>query len=141
MGQIVLEMEGISKSFGATRALNGVKLTVRSHEIHALMGENGAGKSTLMKVLSGVYQPDAGIIKVDGKPLSITRPAEARAAGEIIEDDGDGLAGALGCGDGVEPTGGSQAVSRTPAMRPSSATTRRAVRAGAIRSPPSNRGC
>ena len=81
MGQVVLEMEGISKSFGATRALNGVKLTVRSHEIHALMGENGAGKSTLMKVLSGVYQPDAGIIKVDGKPISITKPAEARAAG------------------------------------------------------------
>ena len=66
VGQVVLEMEGISKHFGATRALNGVKLTVRSHEIHALMGENGAGKSTLMKVLSGVYQPDTGIIKVDG---------------------------------------------------------------------------
>lgn len=81
MGQVVLEMEGISKSFGATRALNGVKLTVRSHEIHALMGENGAGKSTLMKVLSGVYQPDAGIIKVDGKPTSIDKPADARAAG------------------------------------------------------------
>ena len=80
-GQVVLEMEGISKSFGATRALNGVKLTVRSHEIHALMGENGAGKSTLMKVLSGVYQPDAGIIKVDGKPIVITKPADARAAG------------------------------------------------------------
>ena len=81
VGQVVLEMEGISKSFGATRALNGVKLTVRSHEIHALMGENGAGKSTLMKVLSGVYQPDAGIIKVDGKPIVITKPADARAAG------------------------------------------------------------
>lgn len=81
MGQVVLEMEGICKSFGATRALNKVKLTVRSHEIHALMGENGAGKSTLMKVLSGVYQPDAGIIKVDGKPIAITKPADARAAG------------------------------------------------------------
>ena len=81
VGQVVLEMEGISKHFGATRALNGVKLTVRSHEIHALMGENGAGKSTLMKVLSGVYQPDAGIIKVDGKPIVITKPADARAAG------------------------------------------------------------
>ena len=81
VGQVVLEMEGISKHFGATRALNGVKLTVRSHEIHALMGENGAGKSTLMKVLSGVYQPDTGIIKVDGKPIGITKPADARAAG------------------------------------------------------------
>ena len=81
MGQVVLEMEGISKRFGATRALDDVRLTVRSHEIHALMGENGAGKSTLMKVLSGVYQPDAGVIKVDGKPILIGKPAEARAAG------------------------------------------------------------
>ncbi len=81
MGQVVLEMEGISKRFGATRALNGVKLTVRSHEIQALMGENGAGKSTLMKVLSGVYQPDTGIIKVDGKQIIINKPADARAAG------------------------------------------------------------
>jgi ribose transport system ATP-binding protein len=81
MNPVVLEMEGISKHFGATRALNGVKLTVRSHEIHALMGENGAGKSTLMKVLSGVYQPDAGIIKVDGKQIVISKPADARAAG------------------------------------------------------------
>ncbi len=81
MNQVVLEMEGISKRFGATRALDNVRLTVRSHEIHALMGENGAGKSTLMKVLSGVYQPDAGVIKVDGKPILIGKPAEARAAG------------------------------------------------------------
>jgi len=81
MGQIVLEMEGISKRFGATRALSDVRLTVRSHEIQALMGENGAGKSTLMKVLSGVYQPDSGIIKVDGKPIIINKPADARAAG------------------------------------------------------------
>ena len=81
MGQVVLEMEGISKRFGATRALDDVRLTVRSHEIHALMGENGAGKSTLMKVLSGVYQPDSGVIKVDGRPVLIGKPAEARAVG------------------------------------------------------------
>ena len=81
MGKVVLEMEGISKRFGATRALDNVRLTVRSHEIHALMGENGAGKSTLMKVLSGVYQPDAGVIRVGGLPLVIGKPADARAAG------------------------------------------------------------
>ncbi len=81
MGQVILEMDGISKRFGATRALDNVRLTVRSHEIHALMGENGAGKSTLMKVLSGVYQPDAGVIKVDGRPVVIGKPADARAAG------------------------------------------------------------
>ncbi len=81
MGQVVLEMEGICKRFGATRALDQVKLTVRSHEIHALMGENGAGKSTLMKILSGVYQPDAGEIRVDGQRAVISKPADARAAG------------------------------------------------------------
>ena len=81
MGQVVLEMAGVSKRFGATRALHDVKLTIRSHEIHALMGENGAGKSTLMKVLSGVYQPDAGSVRVDGRPLVIAKPADARAAG------------------------------------------------------------
>jgi ribose transport system ATP-binding protein len=81
MNETILEMRGISKRFGATHALSNVDLTVRSHEIHALVGENGAGKSTLMKVLSGVYQPDAGTIKVAGQPIVIHRPADARAAG------------------------------------------------------------
>jgi ribose transport system ATP-binding protein len=81
MNPVVLEMENISKRFGATKALSDVHLTVRSHEIHALMGENGAGKSTLMKVLSGVYSPDTGVIKVDGKPVTINGPADARALG------------------------------------------------------------
>jgi ribose transport system ATP-binding protein len=56
-------MRGISKSFGATHALRDVMLPIRSHEVHAIMGENGAGKSTLMKILSGVYTPDAGEIR------------------------------------------------------------------------------
>ncbi|WP_026258960.1 sugar ABC transporter ATP-binding protein [Uliginosibacterium gangwonense] len=81
MSQIVLQMQGISKRFGATQALNNVQLTVHSHEIHALMGENGAGKSTLMKVLSGVYQPDAGTISVAGNPVVINRTTDARNVG------------------------------------------------------------
>ena len=68
---VILEMHGISKRFGAPKALSDMHLIVRSHEIHALMGENGAGKSTLMKVLSGVYHPDTGTIKVDGKPQKV----------------------------------------------------------------------
>ncbi len=81
MSDVVLQMQGICKRFGATRALNDVHLTVRSHEIHALMGENGAGKSTLMKVLSGVYQPDAGTLHVDGKPVVISCTTDARRVG------------------------------------------------------------
>ncbi|QYD73312.1 sugar ABC transporter ATP-binding protein [Paraburkholderia edwinii] len=77
----VLQMTGVDKSFGATRALSGVKLTVHPGEIHALMGENGAGKSTLMKILSGVYQPDAGEIRIDGEPVRLANPAASRALG------------------------------------------------------------
>ncbi|WP_374535855.1 sugar ABC transporter ATP-binding protein [Chitinimonas taiwanensis] len=81
MGQLVLEMRGIRKRFGATQALAGVDLQVHSHAVLALMGENGAGKSTLMKVLSGVYQPDEGEILIDGQRAQIDGPAAARAAG------------------------------------------------------------
>ncbi|OWY29343.1 sugar ABC transporter ATP-binding protein [Herbaspirillum robiniae] len=77
----ILQMSGICKAFGATRALVDMKLTVRPGEIHALMGENGAGKSTLMKVLSGVYAPDRGEILLDGKPVSLRDPGASRAAG------------------------------------------------------------
>ena len=55
-----VRMEGIRKSFGGVKALNGVSLAVKPGEIHALVGENGAGKSTLMKILSGAYQKDEG---------------------------------------------------------------------------------
>jgi ribose transport system ATP-binding protein len=77
----VLEVSGIRKRFGAVTVLDGVQLTIRPGEIHALMGENGAGKSTLMKILAGVYQPDAGEIRVGGQPVRITCPADARACG------------------------------------------------------------
>ncbi|CAB3792755.1 sugar ABC transporter ATP-binding protein [Pararobbsia alpina] len=77
----VLEMQDVSKRFGATSALAGVSLQVHAHEIHALMGENGAGKSTLMKVLAGVITPDAGSISMDGQTIAIDGPASARAHG------------------------------------------------------------
>nr|WP_294864581.1 sugar ABC transporter ATP-binding protein [uncultured Pseudogulbenkiania sp.] len=81
MSSIALEMMGIGKRFGANKALDQVRLTAYRHEVLALMGENGAGKSTLMKILSGVYQPDEGEIRLDGKPVRIASPADARAAG------------------------------------------------------------
>ena len=79
--QPVLDVAGIRKRFGAVTVLDGVRLTIRPGEIHALMGENGAGKSTLMKILAGVYQPDAGEIRVAGKKVAITCPADARSLG------------------------------------------------------------
>lgn len=83
--QPILQMKGVSKSFGAVKALKDVGLSLYAHEVHAVMGENGAGKSTLMKILSGAYRPDAGSqILLDGKPLVINGPKEAKAAGIAI---------------------------------------------------------
>ncbi|MEO6437510.1 MAG: ATP-binding cassette domain-containing protein, partial [Tepidisphaeraceae bacterium] len=76
-----LRMEGVHKSFGATRALAGVDLVVNAGEVLALVGENGAGKSTLMKTLSGAHQPDEGRMRLDGKPYAPRNPLEARRSG------------------------------------------------------------
>ncbi|HEX2853413.1 MAG TPA: sugar ABC transporter ATP-binding protein [Opitutaceae bacterium] len=79
--QILLEASGISKSFPGVRALDGVALRVRAGRLVALLGENGAGKSTLMNVLSGVFPPDAGTIRLDGREVSFANPREAQALG------------------------------------------------------------
>ncbi|MDD2764921.1 MAG: sugar ABC transporter ATP-binding protein [Opitutaceae bacterium] len=76
-----LQLTGIVKSFGATRALRGVSLEVAPGEIHALIGENGAGKSTLMKILSGAHRADAGSMALDGVPYAPLDPLDARARG------------------------------------------------------------
>ncbi len=77
----LLEMHDIRKSFGATKALDGVSLTVRGGEVMALVGENGAGKSTLMKVLSGAESPDSGRMSLTGNRYEPTGPHDARSAG------------------------------------------------------------
>ena len=79
--QAVLEVRGIEKSFGATKALRGVNFSLRRGEIHALVGENGAGKSTLMNIIAGVFQADAGEILIDGKQVQIKNPHEAQKLG------------------------------------------------------------
>ncbi|ACY99719.1 MULTISPECIES: ABC transporter ATP-binding protein [Thermomonospora] len=78
---MTLELRGITKRFGSLVANDGIDLEVRPGEIHCLLGENGAGKSTLMNVLYGLYQPDAGQILMDGRPLTINGPRDAIAAG------------------------------------------------------------
>src|SRR3569833_4526913 len=76
-----LSVTGISKRFAGVRALNDVTLEFPSGAVTALMGENGAGKSTLIKIMTGDYLPDAGEITLDGRPLRLHTPADARRAG------------------------------------------------------------
>ena len=77
--QYVIEMLHITKEFPGIKANDDITLQLRRGEIHALLGENGAGKSTLMSVLFGLYQPDEGIIKKDGKEVQINDPNDATA--------------------------------------------------------------
>jgi len=78
---IDLALSDVAKHFGATLALDGVNLALRTGSVHALIGENGAGKSTLMNVISGTITPDRGTIQVSGKPYRPDSPAVARLNG------------------------------------------------------------
>lgn len=84
MGEVILTMKDIDKSFPGVHALDHVNLEVRKGEVLALMGENGAGKSTLMKVLTGIYTKDSGTITYEGKEVTFTNTREAQDAGIVI---------------------------------------------------------
>lgn len=77
----LLEVRGLTKSFFGIPVLENAHLTLHRSQVHGLVGENGAGKSTLMKVLAGVYQPDAGTVLLDGREVSFSHPTKAHEAG------------------------------------------------------------
>ena len=84
----LLEARNVQKHFGRVDALREGNFTLRPNEVHALVGDNGAGKSTLVKIISGVYQADAGEIAIDGRPVTIANPREARGLGiETVYQD------------------------------------------------------
>jgi simple sugar transport system ATP-binding protein len=81
----ILELHGVSKSFGAIHALNDVSLTIKEGEVVGLMGDNGAGKSTLVKIVAGNYPPSKGVIRIADQQVTLHGPADARAKGiEIV---------------------------------------------------------
>lgn len=84
MGESILMMQNITKSFPGVKALDDVHFNVYENEVMALLGENGAGKSTLMKILSGVYRKDMGQITLEGNPIDITSPKDATEKGIAI---------------------------------------------------------
>jgi ABC-type sugar transport system ATPase subunit len=88
VGRPLIEMSGISKSFGPVRALEKVDLTLNQCEVLGLVGDNAAGKSTLMKIMSGAYQPDEGQILWEGQPVRFDSPHQARELGiEMVYQD------------------------------------------------------
>ena len=78
---VVLEMRGITKTFGPVKANDNISITLHRGEILGLLGENGAGKSTLMKILYGLYRPDSGSIFIDGEEVEIHDPKDAVSRG------------------------------------------------------------
>ena len=84
MGETILELKGIVKAFPGVLALGGIDFDLKAGEVHAICGENGAGKSTLMKVVCGVYLPDEGTIRVNGKEETFANPVEAYEKGVSI---------------------------------------------------------
>lgn len=81
LGEVALSCHGLTKHFGSVIAVRDVGFSVRAGEIVCLVGDNGAGKSTVIRMLSGALQPDTGSIQVDGDPVELTRPADARSLG------------------------------------------------------------
>src|SRR5262245_20016014 len=77
----IMQLERVSKYFGGISALSEVDLTIHPGEVVCLLGDNGAGKSTLIKVMSGVFPPSSGAMRIDGELVSFASPRDAQVAG------------------------------------------------------------
>lgn len=109
--ELVLELTGVSRQFGAVRALTDVSFDCRAGEIHALVGENGSGKSTLLGIASGFVDPDLGTVQIGGKPLRTDSPAQARKLGlAMAYQDGSSV--------GMEPVKNNFYFAAPPDQRP-----------------------
>lgn len=108
---LVLELTGVSRQFGAVRALTDVSFECRAGEIHALVGENGSGKSTLLGIASGFVDPDLGTVQIGGRPMRRDSPALARKLGlAMAYQDGSSV--------GMEPVKNNFYVAAPPEQRP-----------------------
>lgn len=88
MSDYLIELHNVAKRFGGVKALDGVSLAIKPGEVHCLAGENGSGKSTIIKVISGIYAPDEGEIRIDGKPVGHLNPVTAVHHGiQVIYQD------------------------------------------------------
>src|SRR3954447_12157539 len=87
-GETLVEMEGVGKSYGAIRALQGISLRVGAGEVTCVLGDNGAGKSSLIKIMSGVHHHDEGTYKVEGQEVRFGSPREAlnRGIATVYQD-------------------------------------------------------
>jgi ribose transport system ATP-binding protein len=110
-GELVLELTGVSRQFGAVRALTNVSFDCRAGEVHALVGENGSGKSTLLGIASGFVDPDRGTVRIGDKPLRRDSPALARKLGlAMAYQDGSSV--------GMEPVKNNFYFAARPEERP-----------------------
>src|SRR6516165_5717911 len=91
----ILAVKGLTKRFGPNEVLRNVTLALDAQEVRAICGENGAGKSTLIKIVTGVYRPDGGVLLVDGEPTEITDPQHAQELGIALVAQELSLAPAL----------------------------------------------
>lgn len=102
MGEVIVSMKDIVKTFPGVKALDHVNFELRSGEVMALLGENGAGKSTLMKILSGVYTKDSGTMTIFGTEYDNLTPKQAQDVGvAIIHQELNMVPPLIGCGKHV----------------------------------------